>query len=520
MNNLPDFKALFEAAPAPYLVLLPDTPHFTIAEANRSYCAITQSDRSDLVGKGLFEAFPENAETQNSNGGLNLRNSLEQVIATRASHKMDVQKYDIPVRGSEAFETRYWLPESFPVLDDRGEVSYIIHTTADVTNQMLAEATEKKTSEELLRSQEHYHSLFNNNPDAVFSFDLNGYFLSANQALTRMAECSMEEIMELTFVPFIDPQDLDRVFSHFERAGTGEIQNYNTRVITARGNRIIINVTNIPITVNREIVGVYGIAKDITASLRAEQQLKQSQNEMQKILDYSLDIICALDENRNFIKVNQACRKLWGYEPEELEGKSIFDIILEEDRKPTRIKSDKIKAGINAGPIENRIVCKDGRLVTMRWSSSWDTREKINYSVGRDVTAEKEAVEIIKNNEKRFQTLLKNSTDGLVLLSADGNFCEISETGKKIMGRGESELIGRAGSELVHPDDHPIVNQAFKNAREQEKSLQSVEYRILMPCGNHKWIEGNFQNQLNEPSIKAIVNNFRDITERKKVQDI
>ena len=88
----PDFQALFESAPSSYLVLTPD---FTIVAVSNAYLQATMTKREEILGRGLFDVFPDNPEEPTATGVRNLRTSLENVLQNRASHTMEVQKYDI-----------------------------------------------------------------------------------------------------------------------------------------------------------------------------------------------------------------------------------------------------------------------------------------------------------------------------------------------------------------------------------------------------------------------------------------
>lgn len=90
--NFTSLKAIFDASPNPYLILLPDFPRFTIVNVNRAYCQATNTLDCDLINKGLFEAFPDNTNDPDANGEEKLTASLKLVIATRTAHKMDTQK--------------------------------------------------------------------------------------------------------------------------------------------------------------------------------------------------------------------------------------------------------------------------------------------------------------------------------------------------------------------------------------------------------------------------------------------
>jgi signal transduction histidine kinase/ActR/RegA family two-component response regulator len=121
---------LLEAAPGAYLVL---DPHFVIVAVTDAYLRATLTVREEIIGRELFDVFPDNPNDPEANGTRNLRASLETVLRTGAAHAMPVQKYDIRRPDSGEFEERYWKPLNTPVIV-HGEVAYIIHSAEDVTS--------------------------------------------------------------------------------------------------------------------------------------------------------------------------------------------------------------------------------------------------------------------------------------------------------------------------------------------------------------------------------------------------
>src|SRR5687767_8996360 len=90
----PDFRALFEAVPGLYLVLTPG-PAYRIVAVSDAYLRATMTERSAILGRGLFEVFPDNPDEPNATGVANLRAALERVVERHAADTMAVQKYDI-----------------------------------------------------------------------------------------------------------------------------------------------------------------------------------------------------------------------------------------------------------------------------------------------------------------------------------------------------------------------------------------------------------------------------------------
>jgi PAS domain S-box-containing protein len=127
-----DYRALFEAAPDPYLVLTPD---LTIVAVTGAYLAATMTVREEIVGRNIFDVFPDNPDDASADGEHNLRASLMRVVQQKRRHLMGVQKYDVrkPQSDGGGFEERFWSPINIPVFSNNGDVAYILHCVHDVT---------------------------------------------------------------------------------------------------------------------------------------------------------------------------------------------------------------------------------------------------------------------------------------------------------------------------------------------------------------------------------------------------
>lgn len=130
------FQSLFESVPGLYLVL---TPNLTIAGASDAYLHATMTTRESIVGKNLFDVFPDNPDDPAADGVRNLRNSLDRVLQNGTSDTMPIQKYDVRKPESEGggFELRYWSPVNSPVFGAEKTIEFIIHRVEDVTEYVL-----------------------------------------------------------------------------------------------------------------------------------------------------------------------------------------------------------------------------------------------------------------------------------------------------------------------------------------------------------------------------------------------
>jgi PAS domain S-box-containing protein len=150
----PDFRALFESVSGLYLVL---TPELRIVAASDAYLQATMTRREEILGRDLFDVFPDNPEDAEASGVRNLRASLQRVLATGKPDAMAVQKYDIrrPEEEGGGFAERYWSPENSPVFTAGFEIACIIHRVEDVTDfvRLKQRDIEQRRRTEALQSQ-------------------------------------------------------------------------------------------------------------------------------------------------------------------------------------------------------------------------------------------------------------------------------------------------------------------------------------------------------------------------------
>ena len=154
LSNL--FEAVFNHSPIGNYLLSP-TPEAVILAVNDAFLKASKRRREELVGIGLFEAFPRNPDDLSDNGESALRNSLARVAATGKVDTLPAQRYPIRVQlpnGEVGFEERFWDAVSTPIFDADGRILCISHTTSDVTERVRAVAAIRE-SEERFRALTH-----------------------------------------------------------------------------------------------------------------------------------------------------------------------------------------------------------------------------------------------------------------------------------------------------------------------------------------------------------------------------
>jgi PAS domain S-box-containing protein len=195
------------------------------------------------------------------------------------------------------------------------------------------------------------------------------------------------------------------------------------------------------------------------------------------IIRNALDVICSLDPDGNFLAVNQASLKAWGYEPEELIGHQHTNIILPEDIAGTLQKERDIIDGKSSAPIENRVQRKNGSVVHTLWSAHWSEAEQALFCVAHDITERKEIeaikqefVAMVSHDLKAPLTALRFFLDFLEM----GQYGELHDEGKE-----EVEAAQRSVLRLIN-----LINDLLDleklEAGELKLKLEPVPVATLM----------------------------------------
>jgi len=264
-SAIPDFQALFEAAPGLYLVLLPD---LTIVAVSDAYLRATMTQRESILGRGLFEVFPDNPGDPEATGTANLSASLQRVLAHRKPDVMRDQRYDIrrPAAEGGGFETRYWRPVNTPVLNAAGEVSYIIHQVEDVTALLSGNAGRILAENERDR-------FFSISLDMLCIANADGYFKRLNPAFTETLGWSVEELQARPFIDFVHPDDRAATLREVERqVKEGRlVMQFENRYRHKDGTYRTLSWRSVP----QPGGFMYATARDVTELRRTETSIKE-----------------------------------------------------------------------------------------------------------------------------------------------------------------------------------------------------------------------------------------------------
>ncbi|WP_249336743.1 EAL domain-containing protein [Sporosarcina sp. Marseille-Q4063] len=281
--------------------------------------------------------------------------------------------------------------------------------------------------------EQSYQSLFEQNPDMIITFDLDGKFLSVNRVV-ELYGFTEEEILHQSFISLIVPDRLEKTLKHFDMAKNGQRVNYNSAFYGKTGEQFEVYISNFPIVVNDQIVGVYAVIKDITAFKKAQVILAEAEDKYRSLTENSV-VGSYITQEGKFVYANQKLMELLGSNEEELLGASVLAFIHPEDH---HVILENIKNRINdiskTAHYQYRMVKKDNTVIYVETFGSAMIYQGKPAAIGTivDITGRKAAEETIEYlafhdsltgllNRNAFSNSLKNSLskESMALLYID-----------------------------------------------------------------------------------------------------
>lgn len=305
-------KAKFEGKPSPYPVILPDSPRFTIVDVDKAYCKASHKRAADLMNKGLFEAFADIPNDPGSNAKEILSASLNLVIATKTTQRMGYQKHDILVPESKDIEERYWIPENIPVLNDLGEIDFIIHSAKDITEKKVLEKffeVESQRFQDLYAQAPSCMGMLKG-PNHIFELANPLYLnlIGKNDIIGKtvkevLPELEAQGIFEILDTVYETGQSFsaNEMLVKLDRQGTGVLSDtYLNYIYQAYRNH------------EGTIDGIFFFAIDVTEQVLSRKKIEFSENRFKTLIHEGTDLISIVDENRNYKYLSPAYTSILG----------------------------------------------------------------------------------------------------------------------------------------------------------------------------------------------------------------
>jgi len=307
---------VFQLMPTASVLLLPDAPKFTIVAVNNAYLEAVNFSEEDLIGKGIFEAFPENPEDKVSNGVENLKNSLGLVIAKKDLHSMPLQKYDIPIQGTKKFKVKYANVQNIPVKDDNNNIAYILHSIEDVTDKKNMEIrfeSERQRFNDLYLQAPSCMGILKG-PNHVFEF-ANSLYLqlrgkkdlvgkTVREVLPELEGQGVFEIIDAVYKTG-ETYSAKEMLIKFDKGGEGKIVDMYQDVIYQPHK-----------DQKGKIDGIYFFFIDVTEKVESRKKIEESEKRYRELIHKLPVATYYCDAEGHILLYNKAAAALWGREPE------------------------------------------------------------------------------------------------------------------------------------------------------------------------------------------------------------
>ncbi|HEY7546117.1 MAG TPA: PAS domain S-box protein, partial [Blastocatellia bacterium] len=131
-----------------------------------------------------------------------------------------------------------------------------------------------------------------------------------------------------------------------------------------------------------------------------------------------------------------------------------------------------------------------------------------------------QAARALAESERRFRALVENSSDGVALVELDGAILYAGPSTKRILGYESADVVGRNVFDFIHPEDIESTKSMFiEMIGEPTRTINGL-LRLLHSDGSWRWIEHVSKNLVNESGVQAVVSNYRDVTERRRAEEV
>jgi PAS domain S-box-containing protein len=489
-------EAFFKHSISPLVFLDRD---FNFIRVNDAYARACAREVSAFQGHNHFKDYPSDE----------LREKFLRVVETKGPFSVSARPFVFP--DHPEWGVSYWDLFLYPVLDDAGEVDYLVFSLTDVTDR-------KRADEDLKKSAAEIQDLYNNAPCCYYSLDKDGVFIQINDTGLKWLGYVREEIIGKKFSDVLTPASVKIFKENFlilmER---GWINDIEFEMISKNGTvmSVLLNATAL-----KDSGGVYVMSRstlfDITERKRMEGALQASNVTLRALIENSPLAIILLDPDGNVRLWNPAAERIFGWTEQELIGRTT-PIIPESKQAEFDAWKRHIMWGGKITDSETVRLHKDGSLVNVSTSLSaqCDASGKVTgiISIITDITERIKSEEALRQKTEELDRFFNINLDLLSIAGADGFFRRLNLAWEKTLGYTREEIMERPFLDSVHPDDVESTLEAVATL-ESQRELINFQNRFRCKDGTYRWIEWGAAT-----SGKLIYSAARDITDRKKMEE-
>jgi diguanylate cyclase (GGDEF)-like protein/PAS domain S-box-containing protein len=242
-----------------------------------------------------------------------------------------------------------------------------------------------------------------------------------------------------------------------------------------------------------------------------EQALRKSESRLKQLIAATLDAVFTVDRGGIVIEWNPQAEATFGVRANDVVGqplppemRDLFDFAHASTTR--RVETIGRRANGETFPAELTID-RVGRGADRTFTA-----------FVRDISERKRSQAELENREQRFRALVEKSWSGVALLSADLSFCYAGASTERLLGYTEDDLSGTSFLAYIHPRERETLRELFGALAAGASHESQAELRFRHRSGVWIWLEAFAQNMLHEPSVGAIVVNYRDVTQRKATE--
>ena len=269
------------------------------------------------------------------------------------------------------------------------------------------------------------------------------------------------------------------------------------------------------------IVGVIGVATDITGRRNAEMMLRHSEERNRLLVENATDIIYTHDFEGNFKSVSAAAEQITGYTREEASRLNIAQIVAPEQLEMVRDTIRRKMAGLPApNPYEIDILTKDRRRVTLEVNTRLVYRNSAPVGIqgiARDVTDRKQAERVLRESEGKFRAVAETAASAIFIFR-NNRYLYLNSATERITGYKAAELMEMRFLDLVHPDHREMVGDRGLGRQLGISIPNRLEIKILTKQGEIRWLDFS-ASVIEYEGQPAVLGTAFDVTERKTAEE-
>ena len=529
-----DFKIAFEALPGIHILINTDSL-YTILAVTQGLINIQPHifSRDKILNKPFFEAFPQSAEVSSLAGENSIRSSFKYVIANRKQDTLNVQRYEVP-DDNGGFTERWWSVVNNPVLNDDGEVIYIIQSSVEITEQIIAN---KRIAD--FREIDKAYQLFMNAPVAVCIVKGSEYIVELiNDGMLQLLGRT-KKVINRPLIESLTEADLQGLIKILDLVRTtGKPYQVSTfpATLLINGERVSLYLDLVfqPYLSgnNSSESSIFCQAQNVTEQVmdrKKVQEITERLNYRNAIFEAQKeatpDGINVVDLNGKIIFYNNRFAQLWNLPQEIIDSKDdeaalkhAMTLLKNPDEFIKRVETlYKQKKEISY----DEIYFKDGRVIE-RNGSPIVGEDGINYGWAwyfRDITERKKAAEVLEKSEARTRLAIEAARLGTFDVNISSQIILYTARVNEIFGFPANEKIAYSVFiDLIHPEDKAIRQAAHETAMQTGDLF--YEARIILADKSVKWIRLNGKYTFEEGIPESFVGTILDITEEKKAADL